>query len=147
MFRMVDFEMILPSLRSSPTMRRAPHRGLLVFISITRFRTSSSVAGRPGGFWRKVHLRAAIFRCHARTVFGDTVTILPKTLSFRRSIETKKNRCHDANFVRLAPRFSTCNYLRSTSISCVRRAGVISQINWRMETSKVTKTLPCMARP
>ena len=98
MFRTVDFEMLLPSLRSSPTMRRAPHRGLLVFISITRFRTSSLVTGRPRDFWQNVHLRATSFRCQARTVLGEMVTILPTTRSLRRRSKTKNNRSHEIKF-------------------------------------------------
>ena len=75
-FKTVDLEMTLPSLRNSATMRLAPQRRLFVFISMTRSRTSSSVTGRPKGFWRYVHLCVASLRSQARTVFGDTVKIL-----------------------------------------------------------------------
>jgi hypothetical protein len=78
-FKTVDFEMTLPSLRNSPTMRRAPQRGLFVFISIASWRTSSLVAGRPIGFCKNVHLRAASLRCQAITVLGFIVTMLSTT--------------------------------------------------------------------
>ncbi len=57
--------MTLPSLRNSSTMRRAPQHRLVIFISITSWRTSSSVLGRPIGFCRYVHMRAANLRSHA----------------------------------------------------------------------------------
>jgi hypothetical protein len=92
-FRAVDFELSLPSLRSSLKMRRAPHPGLLVFIFITRFRALSLVTGRPRDFWRNVRLRAASFRCHGRTVFGNIVTIFPTTFNAVYQRDKKQSFC------------------------------------------------------
>lgn len=103
-FKTVDLEIILPSLRNSPTIRRAPQRRLFVFISTTRRRTSSSVAGRPMGFWRKVHLRAASLRRHDKTVLGLMVAMLSTTPFPSRNRETRNNRSHEFSCGRFTER-------------------------------------------
>ena len=137
--------MILPTLRNSPTMRRAPQRRLFVFISITSWRTSSSVAGRPVGFYRYVHLRAASLRCQASTVLGFIVTMLSTTPWPNRNSDTKNKRSHKFRRGRLTERCKIWSSLRSIRISWARRAGITSQINWRKKTSKMTMMLSNMA--
>ena len=57
---------------SSPWMRRYPHVGLLVAISITSRRKDAAVEGRPGGRCGWVQWLATRRRCHRRRVSGVT---------------------------------------------------------------------------
>ena len=47
-FSTVDSATLMPSLRSSPTIRGEPHVGLDCHMSRMRSRTSVAIAGRPG---------------------------------------------------------------------------------------------------
>src|SRR6202043_559381 len=64
----------MPSLRSSPWIRGAPHRGLAMLISRISLRISGASAGRPPrrrDFHRQYDLKPA--RCHLITVSGFTI--------------------------------------------------------------------------
>ena len=47
-FSTIDLATVMPSLRSSPTMRGEPHVGLLRHMSRMRSMTSLEMVGRPG---------------------------------------------------------------------------------------------------
>ena len=68
----------MPSLRSSPWIRGAPHRGLAMLISRISLRISGATVGRPPrrrDFHRQYDLNPA--RCHLITVSGFTIAKAP----------------------------------------------------------------------
>jgi hypothetical protein len=69
-------ELAMPSFRSSPWMRGAPHRGFAAAIVRTRLAISVLTQGRPPVGRREswVQYSRKRRRCHRRTVSGDTMT-------------------------------------------------------------------------
>src|SRR5712672_3285991 len=70
----------MPSLRSSPWIRGAPHSGLAMLISRISSRISGATVGRPPrrrDFHRQYDLNPA--RCHLITVSGFTIAKAPST--------------------------------------------------------------------
>src|SRR5258708_4545760 len=75
----------MPSLRSSPWIRGAPHSGLAMLISRISSRISGVTVGRPPrrrDFHRQYDLNPA--RCHLITVSGFTIAKAPSTFGAKR---------------------------------------------------------------
>jgi hypothetical protein len=66
----------MPSFRSSPWMRGAPHKGFAAAIFLTRAAISARMGGRPpvGRPESRVQYSRKRRRCHRRTVSGETMT-------------------------------------------------------------------------
>jgi hypothetical protein len=75
----------MPSLRSSPWIRGAPHSELAMLISRMSLRISGAIVGRPPrcrDFHRQYDLNPA--RCHLITVSGFTIAKAPSTFGAKR---------------------------------------------------------------
>src|SRR6476660_10172289 len=109
----------MPSLRSSPWIRGAPHNGLATLIWRISCRISSVTAGRPQrclDFHRQYDLNPAW--CQPTTVSGRTIASAPYTLGNSRQIPPNINLSIETNrsFLGLARR-STLICCLSTRIS------------------------------
>src|SRR6267142_2417283 len=109
----------MPSLRSSPWIRGAPHDGLATLIWRISWRISSVTAGRPQrclDFHRQYDLNPAW--CQPTTVSGRTIASAPYTLGNSRQIPPNINLSIETNrsFLGLARR-STLICCLSTRIS------------------------------
>src|SRR6267154_1367022 len=109
----------MPSLRSSPWIRGAPHNGLATLIWRISWRISSVTAGRPRrclDFHRQYDLNPAW--CQPTTVSGRTIASAPYTLGNSRQIPPNVNLSIETNrsFLGLARR-STLICCLSTRIS------------------------------
>src|SRR5258708_34565130 len=83
--------MSMPSLRSSPWMRGAPHRGFSRLILRISLRTSFDTGGRPGWPWRTFQAQnnRNPLRCQAITVPGLTMQ-----RAERHSAQAPQNQAH-----------------------------------------------------
>jgi hypothetical protein len=89
-FATVAWDTSIPSFRSSPWIRGAPHRGFASDIVRIRVRTSGGTVGRPTRR-RLFHVqnRRMPWRCQAMTVSGLTMTS-----AARHSFHTRENHTH-----------------------------------------------------
>ena len=112
----VDWATWIPSIRSSPWMRGAPHRVLVRLISRIRSLISLGIPGLPGtprDFNRQKALKRRL--CQRTRVSGRTMTIELRRLGQSRYSQTNKNR--SAVDKRVRP-----GALRCKTLSWCRRA-------------------------
>jgi hypothetical protein len=82
---------VIPSFKSSPWMRGAPHRGFASDMVRIRVRSSVATVGRPRRRLFQVQMRRKPRRFHARTVSGFTMTTVRQS-RHRRDNHTQSTR-------------------------------------------------------
>jgi len=135
----VRSETSIPSLRSSPWTRGAPHSGFEFAIFRINSRISRSVPGRPGPLeWdRRVQQEAKRFRCHRRTVSGLTM----RSVSFQRSQDCdkriQKRRSSFRSLGRRRWRFKTASCWRRARFSSASSEWVLSAVGIRESSRRI----------
>ena len=90
----VASETSMPSFRSSPWIRGAPHSGFSRLMRLMRARTSPGIDGRPPLRRRDVHVQYSRkpFRCQPMTVSGFTITSISRQFGKIRDRSTQSRR-------------------------------------------------------
>ena len=90
----VASETSMPSFRSSPWIRGAPHSGFSRLMRLMRARTSRGIGGRPPLRRRDFHVQYSRkpFRCQPMTVSGFTITSISRQFGNSRDRTTQSRR-------------------------------------------------------
>jgi hypothetical protein len=118
----VRSEMLMPSFRSSPCTRGAPHRMLAFAILRMSSRISRSFPGRPGRLLRdrRVQYAANLFRCQRTTVSGFTMTNVSLQRDQARDKSSQKTRSALRSLGRGCCRFMIASCWRRARFSRAR---------------------------